>query len=179
MAWGALCVAAEAYSPPRSRLTAIRSGCWRIQEAEVSAFRSGKRSTTRWLSRLTRIVPKREPRRNAQIVNPKKENRSERAIGEIHDAAQDRLASRLDAQTGGEPGSSFAAGSQSNGRDLLAVPDRHPGPWLDKGWDALGEHFPRTERVAAGTFPNCQQQLDTTACTGNIAQRPAIMTVDR
>ena len=33
----------------------------------VSAFRSGKRSTTRWLSRFTRIVPNWPPRRKGRV----------------------------------------------------------------------------------------------------------------
>src|SRR5258708_30724229 len=91
MAWGAPCAAADAYAPPRSRLTAIRSSCWRIQAAEVSASRSGKRSTTRRLSRLTRMVPKRHPRLNAQIVYAEKEDHPSGEIAEVHDTAQDRL----------------------------------------------------------------------------------------
>ena len=53
MAWEAPSRTAEAYSPPRSRLTAMRSGCWRIQAAAVFASRSGKRSTTRQFSKFT------------------------------------------------------------------------------------------------------------------------------
>src|SRR5205823_13130212 len=67
MAWGAPSRAAEAYSPPRSRLITARSGGFRIHLAAVSAWRSGKRSTTQWLSRLTRRVPKRRPRRNGRV----------------------------------------------------------------------------------------------------------------
>ena len=147
MAWGAPSRAAEAYSPPRSRLTAMRSGCWRIQAAEESTSRSGKRSPTRWLSRLTRIVPKREPRRKEKSSIRRQEDRSGKRIGEIHDAAQDRLAGGLHAQTGGEFGAPFATGGSSNGSDLLTVPDRHPGPRLHKGRDALGKDFPLTKRI--------------------------------
>jgi hypothetical protein len=57
VACGAEAFAAAASSPPRSRLTAIRSGEWRIQGAAVSALRSGRRSATRLVSRLTKIVP--------------------------------------------------------------------------------------------------------------------------
>src|SRR5437763_6830532 len=43
VAWGAPSAAALAYSPPRSRLTTKRSGCWRIQAAAVSASRRGEK----------------------------------------------------------------------------------------------------------------------------------------
>lgn len=80
---------------------------------------------------------------------------------------------------GSEPGSSFAAGRQPDGGDLLAVPDSHPGPWLHESWDALGKDFPLTEEIAAGEFAYGQKKLNTTACTGNITQNPAIVTMDR
>src|SRR5258708_23228501 len=85
-----------------------------------------------------------------KIIYSKVEDRARREIGKIHDAAQDRLAGGLHAQTGGELGSPFATGGQSNGSDLLAVADRHPGPWVHKGKDALSEDFPLTQALTAG-----------------------------
>src|SRR5207344_2673738 len=50
-----------------------------------------------------------------KIVYPQKEDRSGKRIGEIHDAAQDRLASRLYSQASCESGTSFATDRQPNG----------------------------------------------------------------
>jgi|SRR5258708_1593831 hypothetical protein len=80
---------------------------------------------------------------------------------------------------GCEFGTSFAAGRQPDGGDLLAVADGHPSPWLHEGRDAFGKDFPLTEEIAAGKFAHSQKKLNTTACTGDIAQRPAIVTMDR
>jgi hypothetical protein len=66
-----------------------------------------------------------------------------------------------------------------DGGDLLAVPDRHPGPWLHKGGETLGEDFPRAFGIAAGEFANSEDKLDTTTRTGRVTQGPAIVAMDR
>src|SRR5712692_4700931 len=111
----------------------IRSSCWRIQAAEVSASRSGKRSTTRRLSRFTKMVPKRQPRMTGKIVYTEKKDHSGRAIGQSHDATEKRLASGLYSQPRGQSDSSFTTGRKPDGGDLLAVPDRHPRPGRNYG----------------------------------------------
>jgi len=63
---GAPCCTPSAYSPPRSRLTTWTPGCSRSHAAPAPAERSGKRSTTRWRSRSTRIVPYVRPVRKAK-----------------------------------------------------------------------------------------------------------------
>jgi len=70
IAWGAPVIAAKAYSPPRSLLTTLISGCLLIQPAAVSAERSGSRSRILWLVKSTRIVPNLRPRRKLQSSIP-------------------------------------------------------------------------------------------------------------
>jgi len=80
-----------------------------------------------------------------KIVDAKKKDYVGRTIGKIHNPAQNRLASRLYSQPSGEPGAAFATGCQANGGDLLAVPDRHPGPRFHKSWETFSEYFPRAK----------------------------------
>ena len=114
-----------------------------------------------------------------KVVYPKIEDGSRKDIGEIHDAAQDRLARGLHAQTSGELRSPFATGGQSNGRERLSVANRHPGPWFHKGRDARSCDFARTQGITARKFAHGQQQLNATACAGNVTQNPAIVAMDR
>ena len=102
------------------------------------------------LSRVLTATPVASCR--TKIVDSQIEDRSTSLIRQIHDVAQDRLAGSLDTQTSRKPGAPFATGGQPDRGDLLAVPDRHPGPWFHKGRDALGEHFSLTQRIAAGKF---------------------------
>ncbi len=81
-------------------------------------------------------------------------------------------------QTSGQSRPSFAAGRQSNGGDLLAVPDRHPRPWFNEPRKALGKHFALTERIAAVEFPHGESKLNTATSARNILQAPMVMTLD-
>ncbi len=72
------------------------------------------------------MVPKRHPRMTGKIVDAEKKDHAGRAIGQIHDATENRLAGRLYPQP-----------------HLLAVSDRHPGPRLHKVGKALGEDVAR------------------------------------
>jgi hypothetical protein len=56
------------------------------------------------------MVPKRHPRRTGKIVDAEIKDHSGRAIGQIHDATQNRLASRLYPQPRGQPSAAFATG---------------------------------------------------------------------
>jgi len=78
------------------------------------------------------------PAQEGKVVDAKKEDRFGGEIRQSHDAAQDRLTGGPYAQAGGEAGSPFAARCQSNGADLLTVPDRHSGERLDKVGEPLG-----------------------------------------
>jgi hypothetical protein len=80
-----------------------------------------------------------------------------------------RAASLAPPATGGEP----------DGGDLLAVSDGGSSPWLDTVWEPRGFDFARTVRIAAGKFANRQDQLDTTACAGDILQSSARVAMDR
>jgi len=82
-------------------------------------------------------------------------------------------------QPRGQSNTAFAASCQPDGGDLLAVSDRHPGPWLHKVGETLGEDFPLTVGVATGEFADSQDKLDPAACAGGITQGPVIVTMDR
>src|SRR4051812_20599982 len=64
-----------------------------------------------------------------KIVYAKVEDGTQRRIGQIHDAPQERLVRGVHAQTGSQASPSFAAGGQSDASDLLTVPHRHSSPW--------------------------------------------------
>ncbi len=89
------------------------------------------------------MVPKRHPRMTGKIVDAEKKDHAGRAIGQIHDATENRLAGRLYPQPRGQSSTAFATGCQSDGGNLLAVSDRHPGPRLHKVGKALGEDVAR------------------------------------
>src|SRR5258708_16659587 len=97
-----------------------------------------------------------------KIIYSQIENGTERRIGQSHDAAQDRLARDIHAQTCCQAGSSFAAGRQSDGGELLAVADRHLCPGPNQVWKALRKYFPLTQRLPADEFPPAVTKLNTT-----------------
>jgi hypothetical protein len=72
-----------------------------------------------------------------KIVYAKVEDGTQRRIGQIHDAPQERLARGVHAQTGSQASPSFAAGGQSDASDLLTVPHRHSSPWLHEVREAF------------------------------------------
>src|SRR6266487_6990942 len=76
-----------------------------------------------------------------KIIYSQIEDGTERRIGESHNAAQDRLARGVHAQTCCQAGSSFAAGRQSDGGELLAVADRHLCPGPNQVWKALASRL--------------------------------------
>jgi hypothetical protein len=114
-----------------------------------------------------------------KIVDAQKKDHSWGSIGQSHDATENRLASGLYPQPSGQSSTSFTTGGESDTRDVLAEPDGRSGSGFDKVWEPLGKHFARTVRIATGKFPDRQEQLDTTACTGDITQGPAIVAMDR
>jgi hypothetical protein len=120
-----------------------------------------------------RAAPKRK------LVDAKPEDRPGEPVGESQNAAQNGVARRLDPQAGGEPGSPLAAGRQTDGDNLLSVPDRRSGSWLNKVREPFGKDFPFTVGVAAGELPNGEEQLNPTACTRHIPQGSAVVTMDR
>ena len=75
--------------------------------------------------------------------------------------------------------SRVAKGGEPDGGDLLAVPNRHPGPWFHKVRETLGEDFPLTVGVATGEFADGQEKLDPTTRAGDITQGSAVVTMDR
>jgi predicted kinase len=78
------------------------------------------------------------------------------------------------AQTCRQAGSSFAAGRQSDGGELLAVSSRHLCPGPNQVWKALRKDFALTEPIAAEEFAHVESKLDTTTTTGGISHRSAI-----
>src|SRR6266487_3876997 len=109
-----------------------------------------------------------------KIIYSQIEDGTERRIGESHDAAQDRLARGVHAQTCCQAGSSFAAGRQSDGGELLAVADRHLCPGPNQVWKALRKDFALTERIVAEEFAHVESKLNTTTSTGGISHCSAI-----
>src|SRR5712692_8088254 len=88
----------------------------------------------------TRDLPTLAVRRSK---NSLKKDHSRRAIRQLYDATENRLAGRLYPQPRGQSSTAFATGCQSDGDHLLAVSDRHPGPRLHKVGKALGEDVAR------------------------------------
>jgi hypothetical protein len=84
-------------------------------------------------------------------------------IGQIHDAAQDRLACGMHAQTCCQPRSSFATGRQSNRGELLTVTDRQ----FCSGVNQLGKALRKD-------FAHAKSKLDTATTTGGISHRSVI-----
>ena len=119
------------------------------------------------------------PTQKRKIVYAEKEDRFGGEIRQIHDAAQDRLTGGPCSQAGGEAGSPFAARCQSNGGDLLRVPDRHSGERLDKVGEPLGKDFSVAVGIAAGEFANGEAKLNLATCAGHIAQGSRVVTMDR
>jgi hypothetical protein len=119
-----------------------------------------------------RAEPAAAPER--KIVDPKVEDGASGQIGQSHDAAQDRLTRGVHTQTCRQAGSSFSAGGQSDGGDLLAGADCHPGPGSNQVRKALRKDFALTQRIAAEEFAHAESQLDTTTTTGDISHRSAV-----
>ena len=193
MAWGAPAAAAEAYSPPRSRLTAIRSGCWRIQALRIKglylaiATLAGQLIIEWTINHVTFIsggvqasIEVARPRLGRMVLSSQRDmyyfllffvvrqNRAglaaARTLGLFHARSGIVLFLPDDLVVGG---------------DLLAGPDRHPGPGLHKGGETFGKDFPLTEGIATVEFANSEEQLNSASCTGHITQDPAIVTLNR
>jgi hypothetical protein len=110
-----------------------------------------------------------------KVIYAQREDGTERRIGQSHDATQDRLARGVYAQTCCQAGSSFAAGCQSNGGELLAVADRHLCPRPNQVWKALASRLcARHPRIAAEEFAHVASKLNTTTTTGGISHRSPI-----
>jgi hypothetical protein len=56
--------------PARSRQITSAPGCSRSQSVRLSAVRSGRRSTGRWVRMSSKIVPYRRPRRSEKSSTP-------------------------------------------------------------------------------------------------------------
>jgi len=50
----------------------------------------------------------------------------------------------------------------------LAEAKSRPGPWLNKGWEPLGKHFPFAVRIPASELAHDEQELDPAAYAGRI-----------
>ncbi len=113
-----------------------------------------------------------------KIVYSQIEDGTSGEIGEIHDRAQDRLARGLHAQTSRQAGSSFAAGGQADGGELLAISDRHLCPGANQVRKALCKDLALTERIAAEVFAHVESKLDTATTTRGISHRSAVPTMN-
>src|SRR5260370_27479948 len=113
-----------------------------------------------------------------KIVYSQIEDGTSGEIGEIHDRAQDRLARGLHAQTSRQAGSSFAAGGQADGGELLAISDRNLCPGANQVRKALCKDLALTERIAAEVFAHVESKLDTATNTRAISHRLAVPTIN-
>ena len=103
-----------------------------------------------------------------KIVYAKVEDGTQRRIGQVHDAPQERLARGVHAQTSGQAGPSFAAGGQPDAGDLLTVPHRHPSPGLHEVREPFRKDLALTERITTVKFANGERKQHAAASTRNI-----------
>jgi hypothetical protein len=109
-----------------------------------------------------------------KIIYAQIEDGTDGRIGQSHNAAQERLARGVHAQTCCQAGASFTAGSQSNGGELLAVANCHLCPGPNQVRKALRKDFALTEGIATEEFAHAERKLDTTTSTWSISHRSAV-----